>query len=190
MAKRRERFQGCSTRGPSSRGPSWPGNWVARAPRSPGVLRGTSRRAPETWPGPEDHGRFCAMRRRYEPNPKHKRGASGDGPPRWFPSRDSLCPDHFSLEVAQALLDEAVEAADPAHPNKRALHAMHEGEFYKAYSHHSEAEGAAEEIEVWHGYPVRREVVPTQVPCRVLREFVKRGRLTRAEYKRFLGSAR
>jgi len=130
------------------------------------------------------------VERRYEPNAKHKRGACGDGPPRWFPSRDSLCPDDFSLEVAQELLDDGVEAADASHPNNRAVHAMHSGSFYKAYSHHSEAEGTPEEGEVWHGYPVRRELVPTQVPCRVLREFVKRGRLTQAEYKKLIGSAR
>lgn len=142
------------------------------------------------WRGPYVQGTFWAMQRRYAPNPKHKRGSCGDGPPRWFPSRDSLCPDDFSLEVAQALLDDAVEAADLAHPNRRALHAMHEGTFYKAYCQLSDAEGKEHAgAEVWHGYPVRRELVPTQVPCRVLREFVRRGRLTRAEYKKLLGSA-
>ncbi len=82
-----------------------------------------------------------------------------------------------------------MEAADPAHPNKRAMYAMHEGTFYKAYCHQSAVDEAAERVEVWHGYPVRRELVSAQVPCRVLREFVRRGRLTRAEYKNLLGSA-
>ncbi len=67
---------------------------------------------------------------------------------------------------------------------------MHEGEFYKAYSHRSETIEGEASVEIWHGYPVRRELVPRQIPCRVLREFVRRGRLTQAEYKKLLGSAR
>lgn len=131
------------------------------------------------------------MPRRYKPNDKHKRGAAGQGPPRWFPSRDTLCPDDFPLALAQDLLEDAVEGADRAHPDARALYSMHEGEFYKAYCEGTEpVDGEEETVEVWHGYPVRREVVPRQVPSRVLREFVRRGRLSRPEYKKLLGSAR
>lgn len=129
------------------------------------------------------------MPRRYKKNDKHKRGTSGGGPPRWFPSRDSLCPDDFSTALAQELLNESVDGVDEAHPGARALYAMHQGEFYKAYCEGTEP-GEDGPVEVWHGYPVRRELVPHQVPCRVLREFVRRGRLTRSEYKKLLGDAK
>lgn len=125
------------------------------------------------------------MPRRYRKNDKHKRGTSGDGPPRWFPSRDTLCPDDISTALAQELLNGGVEGADEAHPGARALYAMYQGEFYKAY-----CEGTDGPDEVWHGYPVRRELVPRQVPARVLREFVRRERLTAAEYRKLLGGAK
>lgn len=128
------------------------------------------------------------MPRVYVPNPKHKVGAFGDGPPRWFPSRDSLCPEDFDLNMAQELLDGAVSDADASHSNGRALYALHNGEFYKAYSEATRVVDGVEE-ELWHGYPVRRELVPRQVPGRVLRHFLKEGRLTRAEYRKLLGSA-
>jgi len=128
--------------------------------------------------------------RRYKKNDKHKRGASGEGPPRWFPSRDSLCPDDIDTKLAQELLDDGVCGADAAHPNARAIYAMHEGQFYKAYCEGTEAPSQGQRDEVWHGYPVRKELVPRQVPSRVLREFVKRGRLSRAEYKTLLGNAK
>lgn len=125
----------------------------------------------------------------YEKNDKHKRGASGDGPPRWFPSRDSLCPDDIDMILARELLDEAVDGRCAAHPDGRALFALHDGGFYKAYC--SEVRQTPKGLEeVWHGYPVRRELVPTQIPARVLRTFVRRGKLSRHEYKTLLGSAR
>ncbi len=129
------------------------------------------------------------MKRRYEANPKHKRGACGSGPPRWFPSRDSLCPDDLDQDTAQSLLEDAISAPDKAHAGGKALYAMHEGNFYKAYSQGTEEDEDGTPIEVWHGYPVRRELVPTQVPCKVLREFVKQRRLSKPEYKKLLGSA-
>lgn len=92
--------------------------------------------------------------------------------------------------MAQALLDEAVESADRAHPNGRALYAMHEGAFYKAYCHEVNVADDQEHEEVWHGYPVRRALVPQQVPCRVLREFVRQGRLSRPEYRKLMGAAK
>lgn len=125
----------------------------------------------------------------YRPNPKHKIGACGEGPPRWFPSRDSLCPEDVDLRTAQQLLDAAIPGTDPVHLNQHALYALHNGEFYKAYSECSRLTDEGVEEELWHGYPVRRELVPRQVPARVLRKFVEQGRLTRAEYKRLLGSA-
>lgn len=125
----------------------------------------------------------------YEPNPKHKRGTCGEGPPRWFPSRDSLCPDSLTTATAQALLDESVEGVDPSHPNGRARYSLHEGELYKAYSTETRRVGD-EDVEVWHGYLVRRALVPRQVPARVLREFQRRGRLSNAEYRKLLGNAR
>jgi hypothetical protein len=129
-------------------------------------------------------------KRVYRKNDKHKRGTSGEGPPRWFPSRDSLCPDDLPMSVCRQLLEDPVDGADPAHPSAKALYAMHNGEFYKAYCEGTERDDVGEQVEVWHGYPVRRELVPRQVPSRVLREFMRRGQLTRAEYQALLGSAR
>ena len=120
---------------------------------------------------------------RYLPNDKHKPGCSGNGPPRWFPSSDSLCPDDVSLNEAEALLHASIEARDDAHPNGRARIALDgRGRFFKGYS---EDDGRT-----WHGYPVRWELVPRQVPAKVLRQFVQRGQLTRADYNKLLGSAR
>ncbi len=56
-----------------------------------------------------------------------------------------------------------------------------QGRFFKGYS---EDGGQS-----WHGYPVRRDLVPRQVPTRVLRELVRRGDLTASDYKKLLGSA-
>lgn len=118
----------------------------------------------------------------YRPNAKHKPGCSGEGPPRWFPSTDSLCPEDISLVDAAALLRASVEARDDAHPNARARIALDgQGRFFKAYSE----DGGA----TWHGYPVRRRLVPRQVPARILREFCRLGQLSRAEYKKLLGGA-
>ena len=61
---------------------------------------------------------------RYHENAKHKLGAAGEGPPRWFPSTDSLCPDDISSAEAQALLVASIEARDDAHPNARARVAL------------------------------------------------------------------
>lgn len=120
----------------------------------------------------------------YRENPKHKPGRFGAGPPRWFPSYDTACP--ADLSDPQSLLADSVEAADAAHPSGKARHAIDEqGRFFKAYP--EETDGSDE---YWHGYPVREELVPKQVPARVLREFVSRGKLTRARYKKLLGSAR
>jgi hypothetical protein len=120
--------------------------------------------------------------RRYRENPKHKRGCSGEGPPRWFPTRDSLCPEDLSLSEAEALLDASVEGRDDAHPNSRARFAIDgQGRFFKGYSE----DGGR----TWHGYPIRRDLVSRQVPARVLKEFVNRGLLARSDYKKLLGSA-
>jgi|SRR5690554_1024626 len=121
----------------------------------------------------------------YEGNPKHKRGVSGDGPPRWFPSRDSLCPDDIDIERAQELLDGAVSGADAAHPDARARYTMHQGRFFKAY-----CTEVRDDIEVWHGYPVSENLVQEQIPARVLRKFIARGDLSKADYKRLVGSAK
>ena len=118
----------------------------------------------------------------YQPNRKHKPGCSGQGPPRWFPSSASLCPDDLSLEEATDLLHSSVEARDDAHSDARARVALDgRGRFFKAYS----SDGGR----TWHGYPVERDLVPRQIPAKVLRELVKRGQLTRVEYKKLLGSA-
>ncbi len=121
----------------------------------------------------------------YKPNEKHKRGASGEGPPRFFPSNASECPDDFSLEVARELLHESVKGESPAHPNSRARYAYFEGIFYKGY-----AEGPDEEDELWHGYPIHQDLIRSEIPCRVLRAFRKRGAISSAQYKSLLGHAR
>ncbi len=130
------------------------------------------------------------MQRVYRPNPKHKRGEFGAGPPRWFPDRDSVCPDDLDLAEVEALLAGAIEGSDAAHPSARALYAYSDGRFLKAYRHHVDAEAGEEGEEHWHGYPVARDRVPTQVPARVLRQLRDEGKLTDAEYKRLRGSAR
>lgn len=118
----------------------------------------------------------------YRENPKHKRGCRGEGPPRWFPSRDSLCPEDLSLSEAEALLASSIEGHDVAHPGASARFAVDgQGRFFKGYSE----DGGR----TWHGYPVRRDLVPRQVPTRVLRELVRRGDLTASDYKKLLGSA-
>lgn len=120
--------------------------------------------------------------RRYRENPKHKRGGWGEGPPRWFPSRDSLCPEDLSISEAEALLASSIEGSDPAHPDASARFAVDgQGRFFKGYSE----DGGR----TWHGYPVRRDLVPRQVPARVLRELFRRGVLTASDYKKLLGSA-
>ncbi len=119
---------------------------------------------------------------RYRENPKHKKGCVGEGPPRWFPSRDSLCPEDISPSEAELLLESSVDARDDSHPEARSRFAMdRQGRFFKGYSE----DGGR----TWHGYPVRRELVPRQIPARVLAQFVDKGLLTRADFKKLLGSA-
>ena len=119
----------------------------------------------------------------YMENPKHKPGCSGDGPPRWFPSTDSTCPSDLSAADSEALLRDSVEGRDAQHPDALARYALDDqGRFFKAYSE----DGGT----TWHGYPIRRDLVPAQIPCRVLRTFVRQERLSRATYKKLLGSAR
>lgn len=122
----------------------------------------------------------------YKPNPKHKPGVAGEGPPRWYPDRDSICPQDIDEAQAQALLAESIEGADNAHPNRKARYAIDaQGRFFKGYCEAIGLDG----IEVWHGYPVRDNLVRRQVPARILRQFVRAGKLPQAQYKRLLGSA-
>jgi hypothetical protein len=118
----------------------------------------------------------------YKENPKHKRGCSGEGPPRWFPSTDSLCPEDISASDAETLLQASIETRDDVHPNRSARIALDsQGRFFKGYSE----DGGR----TWHGFPIRRDLVPRQIPAKILREFVKRGLLNRSDYKKLLGSA-
>lgn len=89
------------------------------------------------------------------------------------------------MDIAQALLVRSIPFKDPAHPHARARCTIHDGNFYKGYPTE-----LGEDIEIWHGYPVRRERVSREIPARVLRELVKSGELSKSEYKRLLGSAR
>ena len=77
-----------------------------------------------------------------------------------------------------------MDGADAAHPGARARFAMHEGKFYKAYPTE-----ISPETEIWHGYPVHQTLVKTQIPTRILRNFVKAGKLPKPDYKRLMGSA-
>lgn len=119
----------------------------------------------------------------YRENPKHKRGARGGGPPRWFPDPDDLCPTDVTTQLAQELLDASIDGVDAAHPNGQARYVVDDrGRFFKAYS---EDYG-----ETWHGYPVREALVGDQVPTRVLRAFCRSGLITKAQYRRLVGRAR
>ena len=85
--------------------------------------------------------------------------------------------------MAQQLLDEGIDGRDDSHPRAKARFAVDgQGRFFKAYS---EDQG-----EMWHGYPVRDELVPRQIPTRVLRQFREAGLITKAEYKRLIGGAK
>jgi len=118
----------------------------------------------------------------YRENPKHKLGAASGGSVRWYPTSDSVCPEDVSLADAQKLLKDSVEGKDFSHPGKSARYALDQsGRFFKGYSE----DGGA----TWHGYPVREHLVPQQVPSRVMREFVNRGLLTAARYRKLLGDA-
>jgi hypothetical protein len=118
------------------------------------------------------------MGRIYEPNPKHKEGTCGDGPPRWFPDSASKCPKRID---AQHLLNIAISAEDQAHPDAKALFAVWDGRIYKAYC--SRIDG---DKEYWHGYPVADALVGKQVPTSVLRRFVQRGHLSDADYRKLI----
>lgn len=119
---------------------------------------------------------------RYSKSDKHKQGCAGDGPPRWFPTTASFCPEDISSSDSQTLLDASMEGKSPDHPNKKARYAMDgRGRFFKAYP--------SDDGTAWHGYEVHRTLVPTQIPARVLRQFRALGKLTSADYKALLGSA-
>ena len=116
-------------------------------------------------------------------NPKHKRGAAGEGPPRWFPDSESLCPDDMDADTCQKVLDDSIEGKDLGHPHARARYAMFQGNFFKPYPEEG-GDGTDEcgTVALWHGYPVARSRVPRQVPARVLRHFRDVGLLTAPEY--------
>jgi hypothetical protein len=121
----------------------------------------------------------------YKENPKHKPGVFGEGPPRWFPDRDTLCPDDITAQTAQLLLSNSIEGGDVAHPNAKARYALDDtGRFFKGYS-----EATQDKTELWHGYEVAEEKVNRQVPARILKAFRDAGRLARPRYKKLLGGA-
>lgn len=120
----------------------------------------------------------------YERNPKHKRGCTGEGPPRWFPSYDSLCPEEIDGITAQSLLEQSIVDSDRATSNGKARYTMHEGEFFKAYMTETR-----QGVEVWHGFPVSKDQVGEQIPAKILRKFRDQGELSNSEYKKLVGSA-
>ncbi len=122
----------------------------------------------------------------YKENPKHKRGVQGDGPPRWNPDPDSLCPDDIGQSEAEGLLRDSVPGEDASHPDNKARYAVDsQGRFFKGYW-----EGADTSNEYWHGFPVSENKVPLQVPARILRQFKNANRLSLPRYKKLLGRAR
>lgn len=125
--------------------------------------------------------RWWHVNRIYQPNPKHKVGARGGGPPRWFPDSASKCPEDITESMAQVLLESSLEAVDEVHPGSRARFAVHEGRVYKAYP-----QLLSETEERWHGYPLADHQVRTQVPSRILRQLLDLQRISRAEYTRYL----
>lgn len=121
----------------------------------------------------------------YKENKKHKPGSFGQGPPRWFPDRDTPCPDDLTVSEAQQLLEGSLEGADDTHPNRKARYAIDgKGRFFKGYS-----EATVDGAEQWHGYEVREARVPREVPTRILRQLVRQGQLAQARYKKLLGGA-
>jgi len=122
----------------------------------------------------------------YKENPKHKKGVQGEGPPRWNPDPDSLCPDDVGQTEAEALLRDSVPWEDASHPEKKARYAIDsQGRFFKGYTEGADASG-----EYWHGFPVPEDKVRLQVPARVLKHFKTSGKLSSPRYKKFLGGAR
>ncbi len=122
----------------------------------------------------------------YRPNSKQKSGASGEGPPQWFPDADTHCPVDFDEGAAGRLLEASVLGTDDAHPSRDARYGVDEqGRLFKGYR--EVAEGGAE---TWRGYPVREGRVREQIPARVLRELVRRGFIAPGRYLELIGRAR
>ena len=120
----------------------------------------------------------------YKENPKHR--VQGDGPPRWYPDPDSLCPDDVDQMEAETLLRDSVSGDDASHPEKKARYAIDsQGRFFKGYTEGADANG-----ECWHGFPVPEDKVRLQVPARVLKDFKNSGKLSSSRYKKLLGGAR
>ncbi len=118
---------------------------------------------------------------RYTGSDKHKQGCAGNGPPRWFPTTASFCPDDVTLADSQDLLENSIEGRSADHPDKKGRYAIDgRGRFFKAYP--------GDDGATWHGYEVHRSLVPRQVPARVLRQFRDLGQLSNADYKDLLGS--
>lgn len=101
------------------------------------------------------------MERKYEIEnyKKHKR------PKGW----GSLCPEHVSIQQAQALLDSGVEV-------EGAIYNV-DGEFcYRAFCHQKTREGTT----LWHGHPIAWARLPVQAK----QGLVSVGRLDAVRYRK------
>ena len=111
---------------------------------------------------------------RYVPNPAHKVQTTEAGPPRWRPNK-TPCPKGMTRHERSQLLKGSI-AADPASPKSR-RYAVRRGdaglEFFAAQV--TQVVGGKPE---YHGYPA------DHVPGNVLREFLKKGVISRPEYSK------
>jgi hypothetical protein len=122
----------------------------------------------------------------YRPNNKQKSGASGDGPPQWFPDADTHCPDDLDEGAARRLLEGSVQGIDDAHPDRGARYGIdRQGRFFKGY-----CDVAEDGTETWRGYPVRDGRVREQIPASVLRGLVLQGSLAPERYLELIGRTR
>jgi len=116
---------------------------------------------------------------RYWPNPAHKKETSEAGPPRWRPKK-TLCP-RMEPDERERLLQEAVPENPGVVGSSRYALRLGEGgyEWFVALLTRM-VDGEPE----YHGFPC------AHVPYRVLRAFRDAGRITDAEYRRFIKELR
>lgn len=114
---------------------------------------------------------------RYFPNPAHKLETTEAGPPRWRPNKEPCPPEMTTRQRAALLRDSIPERPDLPDSRRFAVRRGESGlEFFTAQATQVLEGGEVE----YHGYPTNR------VPGRVLRRFMARGDVTRAEYRRLV----
>jgi hypothetical protein len=118
----------------------------------------------------------------YWPNPAHKRSTTEAGPPRWHPGK-APCPDAMSaIERSRLLLCSVPEVADDPRSRRYALRRATDGRAEVFVADFTCDEGTEF---VFHGYPWHHPEFrpnPRMIPVRVLRAWLDRGDISRAEY--------